>query len=281
MDKKQLINLNGQLFPSKEPIFGADNRAFRYGDALFETIRMIGGKLPLLHLHLPRLVRGCELLRLKMDKSFNADFFQQQINLLAEARGISEARIRLTLFRTAGGYYLPASSQTEYLIEIEKVEGQGFEYNEKGLSVDLFTEIEKPATQFSTFKTANALVYVLAAMHKKDRELDDCLLINSKSRVIESIDSNLFLVEKGELHTPPVAEGCVAGVMREHLISLAEKEGIAWHEMPLTLEELFSAEEMFLSNAINGIRWVEHYKSKQYSNDLSARLHKSLRKSVS
>lgn len=273
MSKKKLINLNGNILPADQPVFTADNRAFRYGDGLFESIRMIGGEMPLFNLHFPRLSHGCELLKFKLQKEMTPEFFRDEILKLTEAQEISDnARIRLTIFRTAGGYYMPKSSAAEFLVEAESMDDEGFPMNEKGYVVDLFTDIEKPTTQFSTFKTGNALIYVLAAIHRQEHNLDDCLLINNKSRVIESIDSNLFIVRANEVHTPPVAEGCVSGVMREYIIRLLEKENIPLRETPLTLEELFNAEEMFLTNAIHGIRWIGQYKIKEYENFLSGKL---------
>lgn len=280
-DKKTVINLNGELISSKDPIFSVDNRAFRYGDGLFESVRMINGEMPLFDLHFPRLMHGCEMLRLDLDKEYTYDFFKLQMMRTAEAKGLTDnCRIRLSIYRTAGGYYLPMSNKAEFLIEVRPLTEKGFELNEKGFKIDLYSDIEKPVSKLSSFKTCNALIYVLAAIHRQKNKLDDCLLINWKSRVIESIDSNFFVVEDGVVKTPPLAEGCVEGIMRKHILSMLDEMGITSQEVPMTLEDLFRAEELFLTNAIHGIKWVEQYKSKTYKLDIAKRLSEKLNRSL-
>jgi len=265
MDKENLINHNGDLISANVPVFAIDNRAFRYGDGLFESIRIIKGEIPLYHLHYPRLVHACEMLKLELDKKFNAEYFRRQIMKIAEAKGLTDnSRARLSIFRTAGGYYLPKSSKAEFIIEIRPLTEKGFELNDRGFKIDLYSEVEKPVSKLSTFKTCNALIYVLAALHRQEHGLDDCMLINLKSRIIESIDSNIFIVKDGVVHTPPLAEGCVAGIMRDYILQLMTKMKMEHVETPLTLEHVFTADEMFLTNAIHGLKWVGEYKSKKY-----------------
>jgi branched-chain amino acid aminotransferase len=269
----RIINLNGKVIPASGPVFDIENRSFRYGDGMFETIRMIKGRMPLFSLHFKRLLFGCNLLKLRLPAYWEEETLAKEISELAVQAEISDnARIRLTIFRQSGGFYTPLSNKAEYLIEVSHVKKQDFAIAAQGIVVDLFTDIEKPTTQFSAIKTNNALIYVLAAIHKHEHGLDDCLLINNKSRVIESIDSNLFIVTGGEIHTPPTAEGCVAGVMRDFVISIIREQNIPFRESALSLEELFNADEMFLTNSIQGIKWVSHYKVKQYDNYLSSKL---------
>jgi len=280
-DTENLINYNGTLTSANAPVFAVDNRAFRYGDGLFESIRIINGAMPLFHYHYPRLVHACEMLKLQLDKKFNATYFKTQILKVAKAKGLEEnSRARLSIFRTAGGYYLPKSSKAEYIIEIRPLTEQGFELNHRGFKIDLYAEVEKPVSKLSSFKTCNALIYVLAALHRKEQGLDDCMLVNWKSRIIESIDSNIFIVKNGIVHTPPLAEGCVAGVMRDYVLHLLEKLNIEFIESPLSLEEVFTADEMFLTNAIHGVKWVGEYKSKKYDLKLAATLSEAMNKDL-
>ena len=280
-DTENLINYNGKLISANAPVFAVDNRAFRYGDGLFESIRIINGAMPLFHYHYPRLVHACEMLKLQLDKKFNATYFKTQILKAAKAKGLEEnSRARLSIFRTAGGYYLPKSSKAEYVIEIRPLTEQGFELNHRGFKIDLYVEVEKPVSKLSSFKTCNALIYVLAALHRKEHGLDDCMLVNWKSRIIESIDSNIFIVKNGIVHTPPLAEGCVAGVMRDYVLHLLEKLNIEFIESPLSLEEVFVADEMFLTNAIHGLKWVGEYKSKKYELNLAVTLSDAMNKDL-
>lgn len=265
MEKKFLINLNGSILSSQEPVFSVDNRAFRYGDGLFESIRVINNNLQLFDIHFKRFTAGCDVLKLKLEKEWTKEYFHAKISELLEMKGIgNNARVRLSFFRTKGGFYEPTSNKAVYLIEAEPMKEKGYPLNKEGLVLDLYNETEKPTNLFSTYKTSNSLIYVLAAIHKKEHKLDDCFLLNSKSRIIETIDANIFLVKNGEISTPPTTEGCVAGIMREYLLGVMEANNIKYHKTPIALEDLFSAEEVFLTNSINGVQWVKSYKVKNY-----------------
>jgi branched-chain amino acid aminotransferase len=273
MTEKDLIDFNGKILPASTPVLTSQNRAFRYGDGLFESIRVINGNISLFPLHYQRLVNGLKYLKINLPDNFTEDFCEKKIlNFVNEAGIAKNARIRLSVFRTDGGFYLPENNDAEYLIEGTALRQKGYSQQIKGLTVDIYTDIEKHVNPLASYKTNNALIYIMAAIHRQEQKLDDCLLINSRSHVIESIDSNLFLVKNNELYTPPLAEGCVTGVMREFILFIANKENIPVHESPVTLEDLFEADEAFLSNAIYGIRWIEKYKSKTYTNDLSTTL---------
>lgn len=276
-NEDRLINFNGKLISGSGPLLEIENRSFRYGDGMFETVRMVNSHMPLFPLHYKRLRFGCDLLKLKLPSNWNEKSLAKEITKVVKENGLEKnARIRLTIYRRTGGYYLPVTNEADYIIEVSAVKKEDFGFNQNGLKVDLFTDIEKPTTQFSEIKTNNALIYVLAALHKQENDLDDCLLINNRSRVIESIDSNLFVLLHDEVHTPPTTEGCVAGVMREYVIEMIKEEDIPFKESALSLEELFGADEMFLTNSIQGIKWISQYKIRHYGHQLSQKLSQML-----
>ena len=281
MDKKSLINLNGEIIDGSKPVLSVDNRSFRYGDGLFESIRVINNHLQLFDIHYKRFVAGCEILKLKLHKEWDKEYFSQQIHKLLDEKGLGKnARVRMCFYRTAGGFYEPSSNTAEFLIEAEPMKEKGYPLNKEGYVLDLYNETEKAINFFSTFKTSNSLIYVLAAIYKHEHKLDDCFLMNSKNRVIETIDSNIFLVKNGEISTPPSTEGCVAGVMREHILGVMEANGIKYHKTPLSLEDLFTAEEIFLTNSISGVQWVKKYKVKEYDLGIATILSEYLNKNI-
>ncbi len=256
------INLNGELRPAGEPIFGHDNRSFRYGDGLFESIRMADGKMPFWPLHFERLKKGAELFKFKWPKNWTAEYFEEQITTLLKADKHSKnARVRLTIFRGSGGFYEPTSSKAEYLIEAMPLKSA---VAKGDLSLDVFTEMEKPVSVYSTVKSNSSLLYVMASIQRKELKVDDLVVTNTKNRVIETIESNIFLIRDGIVLTPPTTEGCVAGVMRQHLFGVFDRLGISFKKIPLNLEDLFTADAIFLTNAIQGIQWVKNYKSKEF-----------------
>ncbi|MDZ4840313.1 MAG: aminotransferase class IV [Bacteroidota bacterium] len=271
-NKPSVFSYNGNIHQSNKTIFSIDNRAFRYGDGLFESIRVINGRMPMYDLHYDRFMAGCELLKMELPDHFSKENLLEEVNELLIANDTTEnARIRLSIFRTAGGYYLPEFNKAEYTIESRQMTESHFSLNEDGFEIDLYTDFEKPTGRFSTLKTCNALIYVLAAIRRSEHKLDDCLLINFKSRIIESIDSNVFLCKGTKIITPPLTEGCIAGVMRGWVINqLRNSDTYSILEESIDIEDLFSTESIFLTNAIKGIRWVEKYKSKTYTKSPAA-----------
>lgn len=266
------VNFNGTICNSSEPVLSSDNRAFRYGDSLFETIRVANNKVLFLADHVDRLQRSMRYLQMNIPAAFSEHYFGQMILDLAEKNKLdSDARIRLTVFRNTGGFYSPTNNDVTFLMEMESLDYKGFELNVKGFNIDVFTDIKKMQHPISTIKSGNALVYIMAGLYKLKHQLDDCILLNDKGNIVESISSNVFAVKNGVLYTPPVDEGCLDGVMRKQIIRIARENRIAVYEISILQNVLLSADELFLTNAIQGIRWIMSYKAKRYFNN-TARL---------
>ncbi|MGL5891824.1 MAG: aminotransferase class IV [Bacteroidia bacterium] len=266
------IIYNGKLTSSDEVHFSTGNRAFRYGDGVFETIRIIGGEVCFPQRHLERLMAGVQQLRLKLPAGFITLSLAEWGRKLAQANNAKSGRIRLSVFRTDGGNYQPVSNDAAWLMEYEPLETQSYQFNENGLTIDLYQELRKPINTLSNIKSSNAIMYVLAAVHARDQQLDDCILLNHHGNVIEATASNLFAVKNGVLYTCPLTEGCVAGVMRAEVMALAQANRIAVYEVPLPMSVLLNSDEVFLTNAVRGIQWVSTYRQKRYTNETSKRL---------
>jgi branched-subunit amino acid aminotransferase/4-amino-4-deoxychorismate lyase len=178
----------------------------------------------------------------------------------------ADARIRLTVFRNNGGLYTPESNDISFLIEASPLENVGYEINKKGIWVDIYAEIKKSINKISSLKTGSALLYVMAGLTKTSLKLDDCLIINENGHIIESINSNIFVIKNGVLFTSPVNDGCVDGIMRKQIIEIAKQHRILTFEQPLTVNTLMNGDELFLTNAIYGVQWIGQFKSKFYTN---------------
>ena len=186
---------------------------------------------------------------------------------LLEHNHISEnARIRLTVFRNEGGFYAPETNDISFLIEAEALETKGYELNQKGLWVDIYADIKKQINKLSNIKSTNALHYVMAGLAKQSMNLDECLLVNDNGFICEAISSNIFVVKNGTLFTAPLSEGCVAGIMRKHILNLAHQHKILYFENQITINTLMNGDELFLTNSIRGVQWVGQFKHKYYTN---------------
>lgn len=261
--------LNGHLISIYEPNVAFSNRAFRYGDALFESIRVCNNQVLFLSDHLTRLKLGMTVLRMNLPAELTTQNIHEFIvHLLKHNVHAPHARVRLTIFRNEGGYYTPESNDISFLIESEEMETP-FELNQKGFWVDIYADIKKSVNKLSNIKSANALLYVLAGISKQSMKLDDSLLINENGTICESVNSNVFVVKNGTLYTPPLTEGCVAGVMRKQIMHLATENKILTFESAITLYTLMNGDEVFLTNSIQGIRWVGQFREKFYTNKMS------------
>ncbi|MCO4292222.1 aminotransferase class IV [Solitalea sp. MAHUQ-68] len=269
----QFINFKGEIIPEQQPLFTTKNRAFRYGDGLFESIRMIKGELKFLSFHTERLQYGMKQLMFSNYKTFTADFLNQQVHQLAKSNKLFDnARIRISVFREGEGLYTPETNQGAFIIEMQKMEESAYETNKKGVIIDLFSGVRKNYNQLSGLKTSNSLPYILAAIQKQQTGVDDVILLNDEGYLVEGISSNLFLVKNGEFYTPALTEGCVAGVMRRVMLEMALHTGLKMHEVKIKPEALRDADEIFLTNATQGIRWVVGYQEKRFFNSYSKML---------
>lgn len=272
---------NGHLISLYEPAISFTNRAFRYGDSVFESIRLINEKIMFLSNHIQRIKLAMATLRMNIPSEFNTAIIEHLIQLLIKENNIdADARIRLTVYRNDGGFYTPETNDISFLIEIEKIDKIGYTLNKKGLWVDLYAEIKKPISKISNIKTGSALLYVMAGLTKTSLKLDDCLLINENGHIIESINSNIFVVKNGSIYTSPIADGCIDGIMRKNILALAGLNRILTFEKSLTVHTLTDADEVFLTNAISGIQWIGQFKNKFYTNNMSVLLTEKLNESV-
>lgn len=268
----KLVNYQGELLPSDTP-FLKDNRAFRYGDSLFETIRIINGAPHNLGSHINRLFSGTKVLSYDIPTHYNEDFFRSEIGKLIRANEIElGAKVRLHLFRSGDGTYRSDNDEVHYLLTGESLPSNEFRLNTEGLSIDIFNDVKKERSILSNLKTGNSLLYVMAMNEAKKKGLDEILILNQNQSVIEASQSNIVLVSNGALYTPPLSDGCVGGTMRMNLINLALENRVTVYESSLNPQNLLVADEIILTNAIQGVQWVGAFRGKRYYNRMARTL---------
>ncbi|MBN9381603.1 MAG: aminotransferase class IV [Chitinophagaceae bacterium] len=255
------IIFNGSFFPSGSPLLAADNRGFRYGDGLFETIRIKDGRILLSQYHFERLLNGCRLLGLE---ALTIEQFTAGILELCEKNGHAlSARVRLTVFRGEMGR---GDADTNYIIQSSPLDLVNVG---TGVTLGVFPKGRKACDGFSQLKSNNYLIYSMAAMYARSHGWDDCLVLNSRERIADSSIANLFYVKGATIYTPPLSEGCVAGVMRRWLMTVLPGEGHHVVEKPVAPEDLIVADEVFLTNAIRGVRWVGNFAGTTYGSQVA------------
>ncbi len=267
------VNNNGTILPSNEPSIYSGNRAYSYGDGLFESLRILNGKVLNIGPHLNRMTEGAKAIKMRLPAHFNEAFFVEKFNELILKCGITEGgRIRVSIDRLGGNTYSPESNEVSYFIEVYPIELNLFGLSGKGLEVDLYQDIRKVKDALSNFKTKNGLLYVMASISAREKGLDDVLLMNDKGQILESSHSNLFVVSNGVLYTPSLSDGCLAGTMRMQVINLALKNSLKVYETSILPSNLLVADEVFLTNAVRGISWVGGYRTKRYINSTARKI---------
>ena len=273
-----LININGEILTGDTKVFTAANRAFKYGDGLFESMRMLKGQLKFADQHADRLHKGMKALKMDGYSQMDSWFLREKAEQLAAVNKIKHGRLRLTVYRDSDGLYTPLQNKTGYVLEILPADEPRYFLNSKGLIVDVFTELSKPTNFLSNIKTCNSLVYVLAGIYKAQHNLDEVLLLNQNGFLCEASSSNLFVYYQNHLYTPALSEGCVEGVMRQVIIDIAQKNNIPLTEAQINPEILYEADEVFLTNAARGIQSVMGYGIRRYFNKVSKMLVDELNK---
>jgi branched-subunit amino acid aminotransferase/4-amino-4-deoxychorismate lyase len=266
MNRAACICHNGEFKRLSESGLFANNRAFRFGDAIFENIHAYATESQFLHYHFERMVNGMKMLMMEIPSFFTTENFQRLITqLLIKNQIYGGALIRLTVYREKGESYSPVDNHVSYILESQKLERNFYELNERGLVIDLFTEFPKPANLLSSVKSTNALLYVLASLYNHKRNLDDSILLNEDGRIVESVNSNLFLVSGSSIFTPGLDQWCLPGVMRRVIIDIACKSDYKVNDQcSLTPAALDDADEIFLTNVTEGIKWVGAFRQRRY-----------------
>jgi len=264
------ILVNDELVSADQPVLKSGNRGFKFGDGIFESMRMCNGKLQFAELHADRLRAAMKALKFDSYTLFDDYFLRQKTTELARKNKLNgNVRYRLSIYREGEGLYTPTSNKPGYILEASALPDGGYELNQKGLIIDVYDELTKPINKLSNYKTSNALLYVLAGLYQKQHRLDEAIILNQNGFLCESTSSNVFVVYENQVYTPALSEGCVAGVMRSVVLRLAKMNDIALVEAQISPEILKEADEVFITNASSGIRWVMGYGKKRYFNEMA------------
>ena len=260
-----MINYNGTISKTP-PTLSINNRAFKYGDGLFETIKVIDSNVIFLEDHYFRLMASMRMLRMKIDMQFTLEFFEQEILKTAAANNLSNARIRFTINRKDGGLYLPSTNNTHFLVEANPLSVSV----KKNYEIDLFKDYYVYSGILSTLKTNNKVLNVVGSIYADENGLDNCVLLNEKKQVVEALNANIFLVKGKHIVTPPLSEGCLKGVFRKNLLELISKDDtLTIEEKVISPFELQKTDEIFLTNAIVGIQPVSKYRKKEFTSEIA------------
>ena len=272
-----MVNFNGLLVSSQEQSW-SNNRSFLYGDGVFETLKIVNQKVLFLEDHYFRLMASMRIVRMEIPMNFTMEYLETQILNTAIANKCSDsARVRITVYRNEGGYYLPETNQISFIIQAKSLPNSLYSYEAIPYEVDLYKDFYIAKQLLSTLKTTNKIIHVTGSIFAKENGFQNCLLLNDEKNVVEALQGNIFMLMDGKLITPPVTDGCLNGILRKKIISLAKSiENIEMVEASISPFDLQKAEELFITNVIKGIQPITKYRKKEYTTNLAKQLTEKL-----
>lgn len=276
-----MINFNGNITSEANLLIG--NRGFLYGDSVFETVKILDGKILFLEDHYFRLMSAMRIVRMEIPMNFTMEYFEEQLLSLAAAENLSaSSRARISVYRNEGGFYLPKDNNVSFLVTVQPLENSVYRIEKEEYEVELYKDFVVAKHLLSTIKSSNRMINVTGSIFADENGYDNCLLINDDKNVIEALNGNLFMLMGNKLITPPISEGCLNGVMRKQILALAKKiETIEVEETPISPFDLQKADELFITNVIRGIQPITKYRKKEYetktAKDLLLRLNAQIR----
>ena len=261
-----MINFNGLIVSSSDNLL-QNNRAFLYGDGVFETLKIVDNKILFLEDHYFRLMSAMRIVRMEIPMNFTMEYLEEQILLTVNENNFTaSARARITIYRNSGGNYLPEINSISFLIAVSHLENQLYIIDNQIYEVDLYKDFYVAKQLLSTLKTTNKIINITGSIFAHENGLDNCLLINESKNVVEALQGNLFMLIGSKLITPPVSEGCLNGIMRKQILDLAKKmDNVEVVEEPISPFDLQKADELFITNVIKGIQPITKYRKKEYA----------------
>lgn len=263
-----MINFNGNLVTaSNENI--ENNRGFLYGDAVFETIKVLDNKILFLEDHYFRLMSSMRIIRMEIPMDFTLEHLESEILKTTQALNLSNARVRLTVYRSGNGKYSPETRTTQYLISAENTHAV-YENNMLEYEIELFKDFHVSKHLLSTLKTTNRLINITASIFAEENDYHNCFLINDDKNIIEAINGNVFVVKDNVIATSPISDGCINGIMRKKVIELIKKDdSLQFEERSISPFEIQKADEVFITNVIQGIQSVSKYRKKEFTRNIA------------
>lgn len=264
-----MINYNGSILKKEEFSVGSDNRAFRYGDGLFETMRYSNGLIYFYEDHYFRLMGSMCMMRVDIPSKLNMEMLYEQILNTIESNGLKQksCRIRLHFFRSGKGLYTPEELGVEYLIEVEPLADNGYVLKEEGLTSDIYFDHVKTKAVLSSIKSNNALVYILASVFAKENNIDQVFILNSDQEIIETQHANLIVLKDKKAIVPTPDQGALDGVVRKQMIKLLEEDGYEISDDKLRAYEINIADQVFVTNSIGGIQYLNQFRKKTFTGE--------------
>lgn len=272
-----MINFNGNIQPTSAFLI-ENNRGFLFGDAIFETLKVVGNKVLFSEDHYFRLMASMRICRMEIPMNFTLEYFEEQILSLTNTMGFNHSvRVRMTIFRDSDGLYAPVSNDVAFLIEAKELFSKEYIVSNNFYEVELYKDFYVSKHLLSTLKTNNKMINITGSIFAKENDYHNCILLNDDKNVVEALNGNIFMKMGNLIITPPTSDGCLNGIMRKQLIALINKmDGFECIEKSISPFDLQKSDELFITNVISGIQPITKYRKKEFVIDFSVKLNEKL-----
>lgn len=265
-----MINFNGTLLEENNPILLINNRGFNYGDAVFETIKAVNGKILFWEDHYFRLMASMRIMRMDIPMSFTPEFLESQIKRLIVKNTATAIRVKLHVYRDAEGLYLPNTNAVGFCISMTELDNVLYPLKDNNYTIDIYKDFFISPDLLSTLKTVNCSINTLGSIYASENGYDNCLILNTNKSVVEALNGNLFLVSGKTIKTPPLSDGCIKGIMRKQVIGVVNSlSDYELEEASISVFELQKANELFITNTISGIQPISKYRKKNFQSKVA------------
>lgn len=250
------VNVNGRISGQDEAVVPVFDHGFLYGEGIYETLRTYDGRLFLYDRHLRRLRNSARLIDLALP--FTDEELATRIHetIVAAKLDGAEAYVRVLVTRGVGELtYDPKATPTpSWVIIIKPLIPPSAETYERGVKVVLVDVVRNhPQSVNPMIKSNNLMNSALAAQQALKRGGFEAVMRNYRGELTECTQSNLFIVKNGAALTPPLESGLLPGITREFIFEIGRAAGIEVREQVLRDEDLFAADEAFLTSTTREI----------------------------
>jgi branched-chain amino acid aminotransferase len=279
-----MIFLNNKLVSKDRARISVFDHGFLYGDGIYETLRVYKGVIFMLDEHIERLFNSASLIGLTIPLS-PGEIIRAAYKTL-KANRIQDAYARITVSRGTGqpGLDPDLCPKPTFLIFANKFKKYPKEYYERGINVAIVTTRRNYAKALDPgIKSLNFLNNILAKMEAKKYGAYEALMLNYRGVLTEGTVSNIFFFGNGTLYTPSMRTGILGGITRGIILDLARDMNVKTREGSFRNEDIYRADEVFLTNTTMEIMPVACIDSKKIRNSpgkLSKRLHAVYRKRI-
>lgn len=257
-----MINFNGTLVKNDNVPIPFDNRAFLYGDSVFDTLKYTNSKIPFIEEHYFRLMASMRMLRMEIPENFTLETYKSEILKTVNANDLLSAKAKVQILRKSGGLYMPTTNSIDFVITVSEWNKHN---NDSNYLIDLFKDYYVTSDVLGNIKSTNKITHVLASIYAKENKLSNCVLVNEKKQIVEATNGNIFLIKDNVISTPSLKSGCLNGIIRKQIIQQVPKNtNYQIEETTISPFDLLKADAIFITNSMIEIKAVTKYRKKEF-----------------